>query len=182
MTFSVWGHEETIDDGEVVRETGLVRLRGRDLREAALAVLMAHRHCALSVAEILMALDDRGCEVMGPSPPKTLADALRLEVKKGRAVRTGRGVYALGTVSRTTSWRIRRRWGLRSWAGAQWHPRRVWRPTRYGRPPVPAAVVRIIEQREGPGLAERLRSWTPEILDVPYGPDEPRPDGPWWGG
>jgi hypothetical protein len=180
MTFPVWGHEETIDLGEEVRETGLVRLRGRDLREAALAVLMAHRGSAISVAEILMAFDDRGCEVIGPTPPKTLADALGHEVKKGRAVRTGRGVYALGVVPRTTGWRIRRRWGLRSWSGAQWHPRRAWRPTRYGRPPVPEALVRLIEQREGPGLAERLRSWTPPVLDVPLDPDETRPSEPYW--
>ena len=178
MTFPVWGREETMDFGEVVRPTGLVRLRGRALRDAALAVLMARHPYVVSVAELLIALDDRGCEVIGHAPPKILADALRHEVKRGRAERVGRGLYVLGTVSRTTGWRIRRRWGLRSWSDAHWYPRRVWRPTRYGRPPVPTAIVRLTEQREGPGLAERLRSWTPPVLDAPPGPWDGEPD-PW---
>jgi len=171
MTFQVWGREETIADGEVVRPTGLVRLRGIDVREAALAVLI-HRHpWPVSIGDILIAFDDRGCEVRGHAPRKTLADALAYEVKRGRAVRAGRGIYQLGAISRTTGWRIRRRWGLRCWADAQWYPRRVWRPTRYGRPVVPSATLRLLSRRE-PGLAERLTGWTPAVMDAPLDPSE----------
>lgn len=171
MSFQVWGREETIAEDEVVRPTGLVRLRGRDLREAALAVLI-HRHpWPVSIADILIAFDDRGCEVIGHAPRKILADALAYEVAKGRASRARRGVYELGTVSRTTSWRLRRRWSLRCWADAQWYPRRVWRPTRYGRPLVPPATLRLLGRRE-PGLADRLSGWTPAVLDAPQDPLE----------
>ena len=38
------------------------------------------------------------------------ADRLRYEARRGRVRRTGWGRYGIGTVARTTAWRMRQRW------------------------------------------------------------------------
>lgn len=83
-------------------------LRGRDLRHAALHILVRAGR-PLTVPEILRALGDRGFVVAGRAPNKVLADALGHEVSRGRIRRTGRGRYAVGHLSRTIAWRIAQR-------------------------------------------------------------------------
>lgn len=147
-SFDVWGRWESIEDPEVVRSTGLVCLRGRSLREAALAVLLAHAGAPVSIRETLEAFDRRGCEVMGGHPEKTLSDGLRYEMSKGRALRVSRGVYRINAMPRTTAWRIRRRWGLRCWADARWHPHRTRQTTKYTTQWTdPPAIRRLVEER-----------------------------------
>lgn len=166
MRFAVWGPKASLAPAEVVRPIGLVRLRGRAVREAALAVLSGRVGQDLSLAELLVAFDDRGCEVAGAAPNKVLADALGYEMTKGRVIRVARGRYRVGVISRTTAWRIKRRWALRCWIGVHWHPDRVWRPTRWGRPVLPPVVLRLTEARYGSGYATALRHWLPECLAV----------------
>ena len=81
-------------------------LAGLRLRHAALsALLLAGR--PLTVPQILQALSDRGHTVAADYPNKALADALAVEVRRGRVVRVRRGLYAPGTIPHTTAWRLR---------------------------------------------------------------------------
>lgn len=82
-------------------------LRGRPLRRAALAVLLQSGR-PLAVGEVLAVLEARGRQVDAPYPRKALADALAYEHDRGWARRVRRGVYAPGTISRTSRWRILR--------------------------------------------------------------------------
>lgn len=81
-------------------------LAGLRLRHAALCVLLLAGR-PLTVAQLLRALSDRGHTVAASYPNKALADALAVEVRRGRAVRVRRGLYAAGTIPRTTAWRLR---------------------------------------------------------------------------
>ena len=83
-------------------------LVGIDLRHAALFVL--DRWGAVSIGESIEALANRGFTVFGEKPRKVLSDALRHEVRRGRARRVGWGRYAIAHLARTTRWRITRRW------------------------------------------------------------------------
>jgi hypothetical protein len=90
-------------------------LHSRDLRQAALAVLV--RAGVSSISEILEALSAAGFTVAGASPNKVLADALGHEVRLGRV---RRGHYAIARLPATTAWRVRQRWrGPPLSAGAQ---------------------------------------------------------------
>ena len=80
-------------------------LHGLRLRHAALAVLLRARR-PLLVPEVLADLSSRGYVPGGANPSKALADALAVEVRRGRAVRLRRGLYATGRIPRTTAWRI----------------------------------------------------------------------------
>jgi hypothetical protein len=84
-------------------------LWGRDLRHALLALLLSHRQ-TWTPASLLAALEARGLTVVGGQPGKVVADALGHEVRLGRAVRVGRGLYRAGAVAERTSRRIRARW------------------------------------------------------------------------
>ena len=145
----VWGSTTSLRPDEVVRPTGIVRIYGRAVRQAALAILLDNRS-PTSISAILWRLSTRGVEVMGPLPHKQVADALRREVAKGRVVRVRRGVYRARPVPKTTEWRLWRRWTLRCWPEARWHPDRPvakvkprrapfeppewWRPAQTRRP------------------------------------------------
>ncbi|HET6792948.1 MAG TPA: hypothetical protein VFH45_00815 [Acidimicrobiales bacterium] len=91
-------------------------IRRRALRESALAVLI-HSERPMAVGDILAAIEANGCVVDAAQPHKALADALGHQVTRGRVRRRGWGVYQVGTIPRTTSWRIRRRWAERRWPG-----------------------------------------------------------------
>ena len=80
-------------------------LHGLRLRHAALAVLLRAGR-PLTIPVILAELSVRGQVPGGANPNKTLADALAVEVRRGRAVRIRRGLYAAGRIPRTTAWRI----------------------------------------------------------------------------
>lgn len=131
----VWGATGSLGPDEVVRPTGTVRLYGKAVRQAALAILLDNR-TPTSVSSILWRLSTRGVEVLGPQPHKQVADALRWEVAKGRVVRVRRGVYLARAVPRTTEWRLWRRWTLRCWPEARWHPDRPVQQVRPRRPPI----------------------------------------------
>ncbi len=71
-------------------------VRGARLRHAALAVLMAVGSCSMD--EMWTSL--KGRHRLDPSvTKKSVADALRYECHKGRAIRIGYGVYRIGDVS-----------------------------------------------------------------------------------
>jgi hypothetical protein len=78
-------------------------IRGARLRHAALAVLIAVGSCSMD--EMWTCL--KGRHRLDPSvTKKSLADALRYECVKGRAIRIGYGVYRIGDVSPRTRRRI----------------------------------------------------------------------------
>jgi hypothetical protein len=78
-------------------------IRGARLRHAALAVLIAVGSCSMN--EMWTCL--KGRHRLDPSvTKKSLADALRYECAKGRAIRIGYGVYRIGEVSARTRRRI----------------------------------------------------------------------------
>jgi hypothetical protein len=57
-----------------------------------------------SIGDLVAAVDRAGYALAG-RPSKTVSDALRWEVRRGRAVRRGRGRYGPGTMPRQTrSW------------------------------------------------------------------------------
>jgi hypothetical protein len=76
---------------------------GTRLRHAALAVLMAVGSCSMD--EMWTCL--KGRHRLDPSvTKKSLADALRYECAKGRAIRIGYGVYRIGEIAPRTRRRI----------------------------------------------------------------------------
>jgi hypothetical protein len=84
-----------------------VVLRGLDLRYALVAVLLESRR-ERSVRELVVALERDGFALAG-RPSKAVADALRWEVRRGRAVRVGRGRYRAGYVAKSTRSRMTNR-------------------------------------------------------------------------
>lgn len=85
------------------------RLTGLSLRYALIIHLVDARR-VLTTRELVAAIEATGFEVRG-RPSKSVSDALRWEVRRGRAVRVGRGSYKAGTVARQTVWRMRQRLG-----------------------------------------------------------------------
>ena len=76
---------------------------GTRLRHAALAVLMAVGSCSMD--EMWTCLEGR--HRLDPSvTKKSLADALRYECGKGRAIRIGYGIYRIGEIAPRTRRRI----------------------------------------------------------------------------
>lgn len=70
-------------------------LWGRNLRYALLTLLeQAGRPC--SISELIEQLEALGLVLRGTNQPKTIGDALRWEVTKGRVRRTARGTYESG--------------------------------------------------------------------------------------
>lgn len=81
-------------------------LQGRRLRY--LLTLIVHRaDRPLTVKELVTALEDGGFTVDG-RPSKTVSDALRWEIGRGRVVRVGRGTYVRGHLPRSTAAFLRR--------------------------------------------------------------------------
>jgi hypothetical protein len=84
---------------------------GRHIKGLSLRYLLAlhlsdvGRACA--TRELVEAVRAAGFEVPG-RPSKTVSDALRWEVRRGRVTRCGRGVYAPGTIAPETKRRMRR--------------------------------------------------------------------------
>ena len=84
---------------------------GRPLRALELRHMLTwliHRHGGLTIRQMLELLASDGFSVLG-RPSKTVSDALRWEVARGRVVRQRRGRYGPGRIPRTTAQRIRRR-------------------------------------------------------------------------
>ena len=82
-------------------------LRGINLR-SLLVLQLAEARGSLTVAELVDRADAAGWRLDGRAS-KTISDALRWEVARGRAVRLDRGRYACGGIAKTTRHRMRRR-------------------------------------------------------------------------
>lgn len=80
-------------------------LSGRELRYL-LTVELHHATRPLTVPELIALVERDGLRVAG-RPSKTVSDALRWEVGKGRVVKVGRSTYRQGTMPRSTAWWIR---------------------------------------------------------------------------
>src|SRR3546814_17912399 len=78
---------------------------GRELRYT-LTIVLADVRRTLTVPELLEALNRLGLTAAG-RPAKTISDALRWEVRKGRVVQLARGRYRTGRIPRSTLWWIR---------------------------------------------------------------------------
>lgn len=79
------------------------------LRYALLLVLDGRRGWPCTVDDLLDGLASVGlCPDGGARPGKVVSDALRWEVARGRAVRLGRGRYAIGHLPAVTRHRARR--------------------------------------------------------------------------
>jgi hypothetical protein len=86
---------------------GTVAARGILLR-SYLVVLLWEAGRPRTVRQLADSLADQGVHVPG-RPTKTISDALRWELRRGRVQRLGRGTYGVGQVPRTTLWRMRGR-------------------------------------------------------------------------
>lgn len=80
-------------------------LAGLDLRYVLTLTLL--NEGPATVRELVRRLDQAGLCVAGRAS-KTVSDALRWEVRKGRVRRVGRAMYAPGRMPRSTEWWIRR--------------------------------------------------------------------------
>ncbi len=84
----------------------MTTIRGTALRYVLTYVLA--RNGRMTVAELVAALSRLGFSVPG-RPSKTVSDALRWEVGRGRVYPRGRGVYGPGEIPRGTEYRIEKR-------------------------------------------------------------------------
>ena len=85
----------------------LAPVRGRVLRHAVLVALDRRYGLPRTVTELLADLAELGVCPASARPGKALADAMRWEVRRGRAVRCGWGIYRLGHLSESTRRRAR---------------------------------------------------------------------------
>ena len=119
-------------------------VRSTLLRSVLLVLLDEANGQEIAVAQLCAGMAQRGFTVRG-RPSKVVSDALRVEVGKGRAVRLGRGRYALGTLPRTTRWRCHER--LREVAQGRVAAIHLARPTRARTDEVLLASARERERR-----------------------------------
>ncbi|MEY2591937.1 MAG: hypothetical protein QOJ67_3921 [Acidimicrobiaceae bacterium] len=82
-------------------------ITGLELRYA-LCVCLLDARSPLTVPQLVNRVEALGFAVTG-RPSKSVSDALRWEVRRGRIDRLGRGLYVSGSMPRSTEWWIRRR-------------------------------------------------------------------------
>lgn len=85
---------------------GADRIFGTQLRHA-ICLCLLNAEAPLTVPEVITGVEVLGCPVPG-RPSKTVSDALRWEVRRGRAVRVDRSLYRTGAMPRSAEWWIRR--------------------------------------------------------------------------
>lgn len=85
---------------------GSDRASGVQLRYA-ICVCLLDAQVPLTLPEVVAGLEELGVPVPGRTS-KTVSDALRWEVRKGRAVRLARSLYRAGSMPRSSEWWIRR--------------------------------------------------------------------------
>lgn len=85
---------------------GADRVAGTQLRHA-ICVCLLRAQTPLTVPEVVAGVEALGWSVPG-RPSKTISDALRWEVAKGRVVRLDRSLYEIGIMPRSTEWWMRR--------------------------------------------------------------------------
>ena len=83
-----------------------MRVRGTDLRYLLTWLLCQDGPCG--VGELIDRLAIYGIDVEG-RPSKTVSDALRWEIRRGRLIRPHRDWYMLGDIPRSTEDRIHKR-------------------------------------------------------------------------
>lgn len=133
-----------------------VEIFGTELRYALIALLKSEG-VVMRPAELVAGLDRLGFCVAG-RPGKTVSDALRWEVRRGRVGHLGRGRYVVGRVPPTSWRRIRLRLATRHHEGASTAPRRPAPgvPRRcYSPPLLDSAVV----GRPGPVPCKEWSRW-----------------------
>ncbi|MGI9595457.1 MAG: hypothetical protein ACR2QK_04820 [Acidimicrobiales bacterium] len=81
-------------------------LSGRSLRFILVDELMNRASGTVTVAELVHSVAEHGYQLRGRAS-KTISDALRWEVGRGRVIRTGRGRYRYRRAPRSTARRIR---------------------------------------------------------------------------
>lgn len=96
-----------LDRRPVVVVDGVPVVRGLELRSVLVLVLL-QRGRPTAVPDLVAAVERWGFTFAG-RPSKEVADALRWEVRRGRAVRLDRGLYGPGYVAKVTRHRMRRR-------------------------------------------------------------------------
>lgn len=84
------------------------RLRDGVLLRYAICFCLLQEQTSMTVPEIVAGIEALGFRIPGRAG-KTVSDALRWEVRKGRAVRLERSVYRIGSMPRSTEWWIRNR-------------------------------------------------------------------------
>jgi hypothetical protein len=84
----------------------LRRVRGIELRYVLTMHLFKYGHA--TVTELVDALTAHGFDVDG-RPSKSVSDALRWEIRRGRVRRFERGLYGPGSMPRGTEYRIHQR-------------------------------------------------------------------------
>ena len=82
-------------------------LSGLELRYA-LTLVLIRSGVPLTVRELVRSLERDGFTCVEPSS-KSVSDALRWEIGRGRVVRVRRGVYVVGSMPKQTRSRITRR-------------------------------------------------------------------------
>ena len=82
-------------------------IRGLQLRSVLVLALLG-RDRPMAVADLVRAVEEAGFSPPG-RPGKSVADALRWEVRRGRVRRMGRDKYAGGYVANVTRHRMRAR-------------------------------------------------------------------------
>ena len=84
----------------------LRRLRGIELRYVLTMHLVHHGHA--TITDLVDALSAHGFDVDG-RPSKSVSDALRWEIRRGRVRRFERGLYGPGSMPRSTEYRMHQR-------------------------------------------------------------------------
>jgi len=81
-------------------------LHGRELRYR-LTLLLRDASRPMTVRDLVARFECADVMIAG-RPSKTISDALRWEIRRGRVRRTARSTYATGRIPRSTVWFIRR--------------------------------------------------------------------------
>src|ERR1700692_3862029 len=115
-------------------------VRGIELRYM-LTMHLVHNGRA-TITDLIGALTNQGFAVDG-GPPKSVSDALRWEMRRGRVRRIRRGLYGPGSMPRSTEYRMHQRVGV---VAARRAHRRI--PSSLGqlRSPSGAAVLDLVER------------------------------------
>ena len=84
------------------------QLSGKTLRWVV-CILLRDAQCAMTVAEIVAAVEALDYLIPGARAGKAVSDALRWEVRRGRVRQIQRGLYAAGLLPRSTAYGLRKR-------------------------------------------------------------------------
>jgi hypothetical protein len=109
-----------VDNGDMDGDADAVQVTGLNLRYVLSWHLVEAGGSMVSLAELVRRVEAEGFAIAGRAS-KTVSDALRWEVGRGRVVRIGRGLYRFGVMPRQTKSRIRHRVAeLRQRVVARW--------------------------------------------------------------